>query len=221
MAYRVKEIFYTLQGEGLNAGRPSVFCRFAGCNFWSGRESDRSKAICDFCDTDFNGTDGPGGGEFETATGLASAIASHWPQPLPASSESIRPNLPLVVFTGGEPLLQLDSELAAAVRSFGFQTSVETNGSIAVPDGIDWVTVSPKSLAHLVQRSGAELKLVYPQKIEPEELRGLDFSAFIISPKADPDPAISAKNTRLALEFCRANPRWRLSLQLHKILNIP
>ena len=221
MAYRVKEIFYTLQGEGLNAGRPSVFCRFSGCNFWSGRESDRAKAICDFCDTDFNGTDGSGGGEFETAAGLAQAIASCWPLPLPMSCRSMLPNVPLVVFTGGEPLLQLDSELAAAVRSLGFQSSVETNGSIEVPDGIDWVTVSPKSLAHLVQRSGDELKLVYPQKIDPEQLQGLDFGAFILSPKADPDPAITARNTQAALDYCRLNPRWRLSLQLHKILSIP
>ena len=221
MSYKVKEIFYTLQGEGINAGRPSVFCRFSGCNFWSGREQDRSKAICDFCDTDFNGTNGDGGGEFASAAELAQAIADKWPLKLPAALESLRPAVPLVVFTGGEPLLQLDEALITAIKLFGFQTAVETNGSVQVPNGVDWVTVSPKSLAHLAQRSGNELKLVFPQKISPEELEQLRFDHYILSPMADLDPTVTAKNTHLALEFCRSHPRWRLSLQLHKILNIP
>lgn len=223
MSYKVKEIYYTLQGEGLNAGRPSVFCRFSGCNFWSGREADRAKAICVFCDTDFNGTDGSGGGEFAASGELAGAIAAKWPLPLDAPATR-GAAAPLVVFTGGEPLLQLDQELVLAVKKLGFQTAVETNGSVLAPAALDWITVSPKSLTHLVQRSGDELKLVYPQAISPNELLdvpGLNFRALLLSPLADPDPAKTAKNTQLALDYCRKDPRWRLSLQQHKIVNIP
>jgi 7-carboxy-7-deazaguanine synthase len=221
VSYRIKEIFYTLQGEGLNAGRPSVFCRFSGCNLWSGREQDRDKAICTFCDTDFNGVDGEGGGEYQDAAEVAEIIVGKWPNRLQIEDSLKETARPLLVFTGGEPLLQLDELLIAEVKRFGFEVAVETNGSILVPASVDWITVSPKSLDHLVQRSGNELKLVYPQRIEPSEVVGLQFDHFLISPRADLDPTVSAKNRQLALAFCMSNPTWRLSLQLHKILNIP
>ena len=212
--YRVKEIFYTLQGEGIHSGRASVFCRFAGCNFWSGREQERAAAICNFCDTDFLGTDGPGGGEFDSAAALATAIRNTWKASWPERGA-------LVVFTGGEPTLQLDTELVDAVHSFGFEIAIETNGSHPVPPGVDWITVSPKSLARLVQRTGSELKLVYPQEIDPSALLHLDFKQFIISPKAEPDRQQTAQNVAAAVQYCLDNPRWRLSVQVHKIVGIP
>jgi len=213
MSYAVKEIFYTLQGEGANAGRPAVFCRFAGCNLWSGREADRAAATCGFCDTDFVGTDGPGGGKFATAKDLAAAVAEAWPA---ASDPRARR---LVVCTGGEPLLQLDPALLAALHARDFEIAVETNGTIAPPEGIDWLCLSPKADAELVVTTGDELKLVYPQERgEPERYRQLGFRHFFLQPMDGPE---LARNTRLALEYCLAHPEWRLSLQTHKILGIP
>ncbi len=211
MAYSVKEIFPTLQGEGRNAGRAAVFCRFAGCNLWSGREEDRASATCRFCDTDFVGTDGPGGGRFADAAGLARAIQAAW---LAASTRDA-----LVVFTGGEPLLQLDAPLIEAVHDAGFEIAVETNGTIEPPPGIDWLCVSPKEGAELVVRQGSELKLVYPQKeATPERFAGLDFAHFLLQPMDGPD---RAANTRAAIEYCLTHPQWRLSMQTHKYLGIP
>ncbi len=213
MTYVVKEIFYTLQGEGGQAGRPAVFCRFAGCNLWSGREVDRPSAICQFCDTDFVGTDGPGGGRFETAISLAQAIAGARAKP---PSERVRP---LVVCTGGEPLLQLDLPLIDALHGAGFEIAVETNGTLHAPAGIDWICVSPKIGAPLVQRSGSELKLVYPQeKGEPEAFEGLNFERLFLQPMDGPD---REENTRRAVRYCLEHPQWRLSLQTHKYLGIP
>jgi 7-carboxy-7-deazaguanine synthase (Cx14CxxC type) len=212
MSYAVKEVFYTLQGEGAQAGRAAVFCRFAGCNLWSGREQDRATAVCKFCDTDFADTNGPGGGKFETADALAAAIQQKWP----SNSASGRR---FVVCTGGEPLLQLDARLIEALHACNFEIAVETNGTIAAPDGINWVCVSPKSGAELVQRSGDELKLVYPQTgFEPEDFGGLSFRHFFLQPMDGPD---RAANTGLALRYCMQHPQWRLSLQTHKILGIP
>ena len=209
MAYAVKEIFYTLQGEGANAGRPAVFCRFAGCNLWTGREADRADAVCQFCDTDFVGTDGPGGGKFADAEALATAVAGAWPGG----------GRPFVVCTGGEPLLQLDESLIAALHARGFEIAVETNGTITPPAGIDWLCLSPKADSDVVVTSGDELKLVFPQdRGDPERYRNLDFSHFFLQPMDGPD---RARNTRLALEYCLAHPEWRLSLQTHKILGIP
>jgi 7-carboxy-7-deazaguanine synthase len=213
MPYAVKEIFYTLQGEGANAGRPAVFCRFAGCNLWSGREADRAAATCSFCDTDFVGTDGPGGGKFPTAERLAAAVAAEWPDPVDPRARR------LVVCTGGEPLLQLDLPLIAALHARGFEVAVETNGTIAPPEGIDWLCLSPKADAEPVVTSGDELKLVYPQEGgEPERYRQLGFRHFFLQPMDGPE---LDRNTRLALEYCLAHPEWRLSLQTHKILGIP
>jgi 7-carboxy-7-deazaguanine synthase (Cx14CxxC type) len=212
MTYAVKEIFYTLQGEGANAGRPAVFCRFAGCNLWTGRETDRSEAVCRFCDTDFVGTDGPGGGKFPAAAGLAAAIAAAWPA---MRSEG----RPLVVCTGGEPLLQLDPPLLDALHAEGFEVAVETNGTLAPPPGIDWLCMSPKAGATTVVTAGDELKLVYPQEgAEPERYEGLRFHHFFLQPM---DGSSLEANTRAALEYCLAHPRWRLSLQTHKLLGIP
>jgi 7-carboxy-7-deazaguanine synthase len=212
MAYGIKEIFYTLQGEGAQSGRAAVFCRFAGCNLWSGHEQDRAAAICKFCDTDFVGTHGPRGGKFETAQELAAAIQVQWP------SRSA-PGKRLVVCTGGEPLLQLDERLIDALHSCGFEIAVETNGSIAAPEGIDWLCVSPKAGAPFVQRSGDELKLVFPQKgIVPEDLVKLNFRNFFLQPMDGPE---QAANTERAVAYCMKHPRWRLSLQTHKILGIP
>ncbi len=211
MTYAVKEIFYTLQGEGAQAGRAAVFCRFAGCNLWSGREQDRATAICRFCDTDFADVNGPGGGKFENAVALAEAIAEKWP---------VRsgPGKRFVVCTGGEPLLQLDEGLIDALHARGFEIAVETNGTIVAPAGLDWVCVSPKAGALLVQESGDELKLVYPQTgINPESLASLDFRNFFLQPMDGPDRAV---NTKLALGYCMEHPQWRLSLQTHKILGI-
>jgi 7-carboxy-7-deazaguanine synthase (Cx14CxxC type) len=210
--YSVKEIFYTLQGEGANAGRPAVFCRFAGCNLWSGREGDRAEAVCRFCDTDFVGTDGPGGGKFRSPGELAAAVAAAWPAGEPLAR-------PLVVCTGGEPLLQLDRPLIEALHSAGFEIAVETNGTVVPPPGIDWLCVSPKAEAPLVVTGGDELKLVYPQAgAEPERFAGLAFRHFFLQPMDGP---AREANTRAALQYCLAHPRWRLSLQTHKLLGIP
>jgi 7-carboxy-7-deazaguanine synthase (Cx14CxxC type) len=212
MTYAVKEIYYTLQGEGANAGRPAVFCRFAGCNLWSGRETDRAEAVCQFCDTDFVGTDGPGGGKFPDAPALAVAVASAWPTGEPEAR-------PLVVCTGGEPLLQLNPALIDALHARGFEIAVETNGTLAPPPGLDWICVSPKAGAPLVITTGDELKLVFPQEgAEPERFVGLDFRHFFLQPMDGP---AREANTRAALDYCLAHPRWRLSLQTHKLLGIP
>lgn len=211
MAYSVKEIFYTLQGEGAQAGRPAVFCRFAGCNLWSGREADRASAVCTFCDTDFVDTDGPGGGRFATADALATAVAAAWP--------AGAGGLPFVVCTGGEPLLQLDAELVSALHRRGFEIAVETNGTRPPPPGLDWICVSPKAGAELVVRAGDELKLVYPQTgAEPERFEPLAFRYFFLQPMDGP---ARERNTDAALRYCLTHPRWRLSLQTHKLLGIP
>jgi 7-carboxy-7-deazaguanine synthase len=213
MSYAVKELFYTLQGEGANAGRPAVFLRFAGCNLWSGREVDRREAVCRFCDTDFVGTDGPGGGRFATAEALAEAVAGAWP--VEAGTGARR----FVVCTGGEPLLQLDAAVIAALHARGFEVAVETNGTLPPPPGIDWICVSPKAEAPLVLTEGDELKLIFPQAgAEPERYRGLGFREFFLQPM---DGDERARNTRLAVEYCLAHPEWRLSLQTHKMLGIP
>jgi len=207
--YTVKEIFYTLQGEGANAGRAAVFCRFSGCNLWTGREADRATAICDFCDTDFVGV-GPDGGRFATAAELASAVASRWP----LESRERR----FVVCTGGEPLLQLDAEAVEALHAEGFEVAVETNGTQDAPLGIDWICVSPKAGASLVLRHGSELKLVFPQPdFGPERFESLDFEHFFLQPMDGPR---ASENTKAATEYCLTHPRWRLSLQTHKLLGI-
>ena len=212
MSYAVKEIFYTLQGEGAQIGRAAVFCRFAGCNLWSGHEADRATAICRFCDTDFVGTDGPGGGKFDSAEALAVAIEQKWPE---GSGLGKR----FVVCTGGETLLQLDTDLIAALHACDFEIAVETNGTVEAPAGLDWVCVSPKAGTELAQRSGDELKLVYPQTgTEPGEFEALAFRHFFLQPMDGPD---RAANTELALRYCLDHPRWRLSLQTHKFLGIP
>ena len=219
--YSVKEIFYTLQGEGANAGRPAVFCRFAGCNLWSGREEDRASAICRFCDTDFVGTDGPGGGKFATADALAAAVAAAWPFPpsgCAATPDRIREH-PLVVCTGGEPLLQLGERLIEAFHGYGFTVAIETNGTQLPPRGVDWICVSPKAGAELVLRAGNELKLIYPQPgAEPEKFIDLDFQHFFLQPMDGPE---RQHNTQQTVSYCLAHPQWRLSLQTHKLLGIP
>jgi len=213
MSYAVKEIYYTLQGEGAQTGRPAVFCRFAGCNLWSGREEDRAKAICQFCDTDFVGTDGPGGGKFATAMELARAIRAKWPE------GKIAKTRPFVVCTGGEPLLQMDAELVTALHELNLEIAIETNGTLLPPAGIDWICVSPKAGAELVLLSGNELKLVYPQTgAEPELFENLNFQHFLLQPMDGPE---IERNIRLTLEYCLKHPQWRLSLQTHKILRIP
>jgi 7-carboxy-7-deazaguanine synthase len=213
MSYAVKEVFYTLQGEGAQAGRAAVFCRFAGCNLWSGQEGDRATAVCQFCDTDFVGTDGPGGGRFPTPDALADAVEAAWPA---ATTGPVRK---LVVCTGGEPLLQLDEPLIEALHARGFEVAIETNGTRTVPPGVDWICVSPKAGTDLVVVSGGELKLVFPQPgAEPERFRHLAFDRFYLQPMDGPD---REANTRLALWYCLAHPGWRLSLQTHKLLGIP
>ncbi len=208
-SYAVKEIFLTLQGEGGQAGRPAVFCRFAGCNLWSGREQDRAQAVCNFCDTDFVGMDGVGGGRFADAQALADAVEAAW--------EGGAENR-LVVLTGGEPLLQLDEALIAALHGRGFSLALETNGTLPVPEGVDWICVSPKADAPVVQTHGQELKLVYPQsKALPERFESLDFQRFLLQPMDGPD---RAANTQAAIAYCLAHPRWRLSVQTHKYLGI-
>ncbi len=213
MSYAVKEIFYTLQGEGANVGRPAVFCRFAGCNLWSGREEDRASAICTFCDTDFVHTNGPGGGKFASARALAEAVAAKWP----ANASPLARRF--VVCTGGEPLLQLDEALVWALHAQGFEIAIETNGTKLPPPGIDWVCVSPKAGAPLVLQAGQELKLVFPQKgAEPERFEHLDFRHFFLQPMDGPH---RQENTELTLRYCLEHPQWRLSLQTHKLLGIP
>jgi 7-carboxy-7-deazaguanine synthase (Cx14CxxC type) len=209
MSYAVKEVFYTLQGEGAQTGRPAVFLRFAGCNLWSGREEDRATAICSFCDTDFVDVDGPGGGHFDSAESLANHVAALWPGG----------GRPLVVCTGGEPLLQLDTPLVTALHARGFQIALETNGTRLPPPGIDWICVSPKAHAELVLRRGDELKLIYPQAgAEPERFERLDFRHFFLQPLDGPE---REQNTQRALRYCLEHPHWRLSLQTHKYLGIP
>jgi 7-carboxy-7-deazaguanine synthase len=213
MTYAVKEIFFTLQGEGANTGRPAVFCRFAGCNLWSGREADRADAICQFCDTEFVGTDGPGGGKFTAAAELARAVAEKWPANASARARK------LVVCTGGEPLLQLDAAAVRALHAEGFEVAVETNGTQLPPEGVDWLCVSPKARAELRLRRGSELKLVFPQLgAEPERYADLDFEHFFLQPMDGPD---RERNTELALAYCLSHPQWRLSIQTHKLLGIP
>jgi 7-carboxy-7-deazaguanine synthase (Cx14CxxC type) len=208
-SYAVKEIFLTLQGEGGQAGRAAVFCRFAGCNLWSGREQDRASAVCTFCDTDFVGMDGEGGGRFATPEALADAVEAAW-----AGGPGDR----LVVLTGGEPLLQLDAPLIAALHARGFSLALETNGTLAAPPGVDWICVSPKADAEVVQTSGQELKLVYPQPgVDPARFEGLDFERFLLQPMDGPE---REANTRAAIAYCLAHPRWRLSVQTHKYLGI-
>ena len=210
MTYSVKEMFYTLQGEGANAGHPAVFCRFAGCNLWSGREEDRSTAICQFCDTDFVGTDGTHGGKFESAPALAAAIAGFWP----ATDSAHR----LVVLTGGEPLLQVDEALVQALHAVGFRIAVETNGTVPPPPGIDWLCMSPKAGSTRVVSAGQELKLVFPQVgAEPALYESLNFENFYLQPMDGPH---AAANTAAAVAYCQAHPRWRLSLQTHKLIGI-
>jgi 7-carboxy-7-deazaguanine synthase (Cx14CxxC type) len=214
MGYAVKEIVLTLQGEGAHTGRVAVFCRFAGCNLWSGLEKDRASAVCRFCDTDFVGTDGVGGGSFASARELAAAIGRAWPGNVRSPRER-----PLVVFTGGEPLLQLDEALIDAVQGLGFETAVETNGTRRAPRGLDWICVSPKAGAALVQTEGDELKLVFPQEgAEPERYQRLAFRHFFLQPMDGPE---RNANTRAAIEYCLGHPRWRLSLQTQKVLGIP
>lgn len=210
--YTVKEIYYTLQGEGAQTGRPAVFLRFAGCNLWTGRDEDRASAICRFCDTNFVGSDGPGGGRFASPRDLAGAVAARWPANGSDSSH------PLVVCTGGEPLLQLDSSLVAALHQEGFEIAIETNGTHLPPAGIDWITVSPKSGAELALQEGSELKLVFPQEgAEPKRFERLAFRHFFLQPMDGPD---RERNTDLAVRYCLANPQWRLSLQMHKYIGI-
>jgi len=213
MTYSVKEIYVTMQGEGMNTGRAAVFCRFTGCNLWSGLEPDRAAAICNFCDTEFVGTDGPGGGKFQTAGDLAAAVSACW-------STQIEPQAdPLVVCTGGEPLLQLDESLIAAFHKRGFTVAIETNGTISSPSSVDWICVSPKAQTDLKQVTGNELKLVYPQNgVEPEQFEHLQFDHFLLQPM---DNANHPLNTQQALAYCRANPKWQLSIQTHKYLGLP
>lgn len=209
--YAVKEIFYTLQGEGANAGTPAVFCRFAGCNLWSGREQDRAKATCQFCDTDFVGTDGAGGGRFETAAALASACK--------AAAAPVTAEPRFVVLTGGEPMLQVDQELVDALHAEGFRIAIETNGTLPVLDTIDWICVSPKAGSELKQRYGHELKLVFPQAgVDPAGYLDLAFEQRFLQPMDGPDQVV---NTQAAIAYCKANPAWRLSVQTHKLLGIP
>ena len=213
MSYAVKEIFYTLQGEGAQAGRAAVFCRFAGCNLWSGRESDRAAAVCTFCDTDFVGTDGQNGGKFASADALADAVAARWPGGVAGAA-----GRPYVVCTGGEPLLQLDDALVEAFHARGFEVAVETNGTQPAPAGLDWICVSPKADAPLLLTAGDELKLVYPQpRALPERFAGLAFDHFFLQPMDGPE---RLAHTRAATDYCMAHPQWRLGVQMHKIVGI-
>jgi len=213
MTYSVREIYYTLQGEGAQTGRPAVFLRFAGCNLWSGREEHRAEAVCRFCDTEFVGTDGPGGGKFESAASLAAAVHEAWPT-------DVTGDRPYVVCTGGEPLLQLDDSLIAALHAAGFEVGVESNGTLVAPAGIDWLCISPKGKAPVVQTAGQELKLVYPQlesEAQPERFADLQFDHFFLQPLDSPE---LESNTRRAVEYCLDHPQWRIGLQMHKVLGI-
>lgn len=214
MSYTIKEIYYTLQGEGANTGRAAVFCRFAGCNLWTGHEKDRETAICSFCDTDFVGTDGPGGGRFSTAIDLARTVAETWPES--SKKEEVKP---LVVCTGGEPLLQLDETLVSAFHREGFEIAIETNGTRLPPSGVDWICVSPKAGSELILLSGQELKLVFPQEgADPDLFESFRFEHFFLQPMDGPE---RETNTRLTIQYCLEHPKWRLSLQTHKLLGIP
>lgn len=218
--YSVKEAFYTLQGEGAQAGRAAVFCRFAGCNLWTGREPDRSSAVCRFCDTDFVGTDGDGGGKFDTATALARHLKQLIPDSIHTQLGSNNSRV-LVVLTGGEPTLQLDAELIQAMHAEGFEIAIETNGTNLVPHGVDWICVSPKQGAPWLQRSGQELKVVVPQLDQDlKAMEALPFENFFVQPMDDADPVVKANNLRWAIHWCQANPRWRLSVQTHKIIGV-
>ncbi|MFM8247072.1 MAG: 7-carboxy-7-deazaguanine synthase [Burkholderiaceae bacterium] len=211
MTYSVKEIFYTLQGEGAQAGRPAVFCRFSGCNLWSGREQDRAQAVCQFCDTDFVGTDGVNGGRFAEASLLAAAIDAQW-----SAGAALKK---YVVFTGGEPLLQLDKSLVAAMHDVGFEVAIETNGTLPVPAGVDWVCVSPKQGATLLLEQGNEIKVVIPQAGQDlTTFEQLNFGHYFLQPMDGPD---KQRNTELAINTCKQRPQWRLSVQMHKMLHIP
>lgn len=211
--YAVKEIYYTRQGEGLHTGRPAVFLRFAGCNLWSGLERDRAGAVCDFCDTDFVGTDGPGGGKFPTAEALADKVREVW-----NANDTTDPN-PFTVLTGGEPLLQLDQPLVGALHDAGLEIAIETNGTLEPPDGIDWICVSPKAGAEFVQQSGDELKIIFPQEgIDPADYASLDFDHFFLQPMDGPD---LTRNTEDVVAYCERHPSWKVSLQTHKVLGLP
>ena len=213
VAYAVKEIYFTLQGEGFHTGRPAVFLRFAGCNLWTGREEDRATAVCNFCDTDFVGVNGPGGSKFATPEGLSDAVLQEWDYTATAHHDKF------TVLTGGEPLLQLDAPLIAALHAADFEIAIETNGTLPTPDGVDWVCVSPKAGADFLQRSGDELKIVYPQNgLDPADFLHLDFIHFFLQPMDGPDVT---RNTELAARYCDAHPPWKLSLQTHKIFNLP
>ncbi len=208
--YSIKEIFYTLQGEGSHAGRPAVFCRFAGCNLWSGLERDRDKAVCQFCDTDFIGTDGPGGGKFNSPEAVAKACRDQWPT---------EEGKLFIVLTGGEPMLQVDEFLIKALHDVGFEIAIETNGTHKVPRSIDWICVSPKAGAELVQKTGDELKLVYPQpRLLPEMVENLEFANYYLQPM-DGDEQLN--NISKTVDYCKSHPRWKLSLQTHKMIGIP
>lgn len=213
MSYSVKEVFYSLQGEGFHSGRPAIFCRMSKCNLWSGREADRSEAVCQFCDTDFIGTDGQNGGRFADAEALSQHLLQFWPQETQAA--------PFVVLTGGEPLLQVDQPLIENLHQHGFEIAVETNGTKSAPDGIDWICVSPKANAPLLLDHGDELKLVYPQAdLPPEKVAHLAFDFFYLQPMDDADPTVSANNIQMAVKYCLLHPQWKLSLQTHKLLGI-
>ncbi|MBF6057314.1 MULTISPECIES: 7-carboxy-7-deazaguanine synthase [Thiomicrorhabdus] len=212
MSYSVKEVFYSLQGEGFHSGRPAIFCRLTQCNLWTGREQDRAKAICQFCDTDFIGTDGQNGGKFADAAALSKHLLNFWPD---------KNVVPFVVLTGGEPLLQVDQALIDTLHEFGFEIAIETNGTKQAPQQIDWICVSPKANAPLLLDHGNELKLVYPQaELLPEKVADLPFEHFYLQPMDDADPQIQTANIRAAVEYCLAHPQWQLSLQTHKLLGI-
>lgn len=213
MGYSVKEVFYSLQGEGVHSGRPAIFCRLSNCNLWTGREEDRAKAVCQFCDTDFIGTDGQNGGRFKDAEALASHLKSFWPTKVAQH--------PFVVLTGGEPLLQVDDALVDALHNTDFEIAIETNGTKSAPNGIDWICMSPKANAPIILDKGHELKLVYPQpELMPEKVANLEFEHFFIQPMDDPNPEITQRNIKQAIQYCLTNPKWQLSLQTHKMLGI-
>jgi 7-carboxy-7-deazaguanine synthase (Cx14CxxC type) len=215
LSYAIKSLYFTLQGEGAHTGRAAVFLRFAGCNLWSGREQDRASAICTFCDTEFVGTDGPGGGKFAHAESLAGAVAQCWQTHAMANGRSA----PFVVLTGGEPSLQADEELIQALHARGFEVAIESNGTRPLPEGLDWICISPKAGADLVVSSGDELKLVYPQKgLDPAQFKDLAFTHFFLQPMDGPE---IARNTHLAAEYCMAHPKWRLGFQMHKAVGLP
>ena len=213
MSYSVKEVFYSLQGEGFHSGRPAIFCRMSKCNLWTGREADRASAVCQFCDTDFIGTDGQNGGKFKDAEALCQHLLTFWPK------DSVEK--PFIVITGGEPLLQVDQALIDQMHSHQFEIAIETNGTKAAPDNIDWICMSPKANAPVILDAGHELKLVYPQPdLMPEKVQHLDYDFFYLQPMDDADPAVSQQNIRQAIDYCLKHPQWKLSLQTHKLLGI-